>query len=85
MAENNALRVIARLRQIGPALVFGVSFLALWEAAVRGFDLKPYFLAAPSKIFEQFLRIIRAFGMHQWFQVAMPSLDCSLAPYSVWR
>ena len=56
MAENNALRVIARLRQIGPALVFGVSFLALWEAAVRGFDLKPYFLAAPSKIFEQFFK-----------------------------
>ncbi len=56
MAENNALRVITRLRQIGPALVFGVSFLALWEAAVRGFDLKPYFLAAPSKIFEQFFK-----------------------------
>ncbi|MEY3818531.1 MAG: hypothetical protein RIT00_1256, partial [Actinomycetota bacterium] len=35
---------------------FGVSFLALWEAAVRGFDLKPYFLAAPSKIFEQFFK-----------------------------
>ena len=56
MAENNARRVIARLRQIGPALVFGISFLALWEAAVRGFDLKPYFLAAPSKIFEQFFK-----------------------------
>jgi NitT/TauT family transport system permease protein len=56
MAEDNALRVIARLRQIGPALVFGISFLALWEAAVRGFDLKPYFLAAPSKIFEQFFK-----------------------------
>ena len=56
MVENNALRVIARLRQIGPALVFGISFLALWEAAVRGFDLKPYFLAAPSKIFEQFFK-----------------------------
>ena len=56
MAENNALRVIARLRQIGPALVFGVSFLGIWEAAVRGFDLKPYFLAAPSKIFEQFFK-----------------------------
>ena len=56
MAENNGLRVITRLRQIGPALVFGVLFLALWEAAVRGFDLKPYFLAAPSKIFEQFFK-----------------------------
>jgi NitT/TauT family transport system permease protein len=56
MAEDNALRVITRLRQIGPTLVFGVSFLALWEAAVRGFDLKPYFLAAPSKIFEQFFK-----------------------------
>ena len=37
-------------------MVFGVVFVALWEAAVRGFDLKPYFLAAPSKIAEQFVK-----------------------------
>ena len=37
-------------------MVFGVVFVALWEAAVRGFDLKPYFLAAPSKIAEQFAK-----------------------------
>jgi ABC-type nitrate/sulfonate/bicarbonate transport system ATPase subunit/ABC-type nitrate/sulfonate/bicarbonate transport system permease component len=29
-------------------------FLGLWEGAVRGFNLKPYFLAPPSKIVEQF-------------------------------
>jgi NitT/TauT family transport system permease protein len=44
------------VRQIGPAIFFGVAFLALWESAVRGFDLKPYFLAAPSKIGEQFFK-----------------------------
>ncbi|MFZ8936269.1 MAG: ABC transporter permease [Ilumatobacteraceae bacterium] len=44
------------MRQIGPAIFFGVAFLALWESAVRGFDLKPYFLAAPSKIGEQFFK-----------------------------
>ena len=44
------------MRQVGPAVVFGVAFLALWESAVRGFDLKPYFLAAPSKIGEQFFK-----------------------------
>ena len=44
------------MRQIGPAIIFGIAFLALWESAVRGFDLKPYFLAAPSKIGEQFFK-----------------------------
>lgn len=40
------------LTSLGPPLVFGVAFLALWEALVRVFDLKPYFLSAPSKIVE---------------------------------
>lgn len=40
------------LTSLGPPLVFGVAFLALWEALVRAFDLKPYFLSAPSKIVE---------------------------------
>lgn len=52
----NSARKVSRVRQIGPAIVFGVAFLALWESAVRGFDLKPYFLAAPSKIGEQFFK-----------------------------
>ena len=49
-------RGLGRARQVVPAIVFGVAFLALWESAVRGFDLKPYFLAAPSKISEQFFK-----------------------------
>ena len=40
--------------QVLPPLAFGVGFLALWEAVVQGFDLKPYFLAAPSAIWTQF-------------------------------
>ncbi len=50
------VRVIGRIRKVAPTIVFGVAFLALWESAVRGFDLKPYFLAAPTKIFEQFVK-----------------------------
>ncbi len=38
-----------------PPLIFGAVFLAAWETAVAAFDLKPYFLAPPSKIAEQFL------------------------------
>ena len=53
---STSARSFGRVRQIGPAIVFGVAFLALWESAVRGFDLKPYFLAAPSKIGEQFFK-----------------------------
>jgi NitT/TauT family transport system permease protein len=37
-----------------PPIVFGIGFLALWEAVVKGFDLKPYFLAPPSQIWAQF-------------------------------
>ncbi|MGH9134714.1 MAG: ABC transporter permease, partial [Ilumatobacteraceae bacterium] len=47
----NAGRVV---RAVWPPLAFGVGFLVLWEAAVEVFDLKPYFLAAPSAIWEQF-------------------------------
>ena len=36
-------------------IAFGLGFLALWEAVVRGFDLKPYFLPAPSAIGEAFV------------------------------
>jgi len=37
-----------------PPIVFGVGFLALWEAIVVGFDLKPYFLPAPTSIWSEF-------------------------------
>lgn len=33
-----------------PPALFGVAFVALWEVVVRGFNLKPYFLPAPSAI-----------------------------------
>lgn len=36
-----------------PAL-FGLAFLGLWEAAVKAFDLQPYFLPAPSAIWLEF-------------------------------
>ena len=50
------MRTLDRIKSIVAPLVFGVAFIALWEGAVKGFDLKPYFLAAPSKIMEQFLK-----------------------------
>ena len=55
-ATSISARGFGRARQVGPAMIFGIAFLALWESAVRGFDLKPYFLAAPSKIGEQFFK-----------------------------
>jgi NitT/TauT family transport system permease protein len=39
---------------VWPPLVFGIGFLALWEAAVVLFDLKPYFLPKPSSIWNEF-------------------------------
>jgi NitT/TauT family transport system permease protein len=42
------------LRVVVPPIVFGVAFLALWEAAVNIFDWKPYFLPKPSSIWTAF-------------------------------
>jgi len=38
-----------------PPAVFGVVFVVAWEAIVQGFDLKPYFLPAPSAIWNAFI------------------------------
>ncbi len=40
---------------IVPPVVTGVAFLALWEGVVRAFDVKPYFLVAPSDIVSAFV------------------------------
>lgn len=37
-----------------PPIAFGVAFVLLWEAVVKGFDLKPYFLPAPSAVIDAF-------------------------------
>ncbi len=44
------------LRNVLPPAVFGIGFIALWELVVKGFDLKPYFLAPPSKIWQKFIQ-----------------------------
>jgi NitT/TauT family transport system permease protein len=41
-------------RAVWPPLVFGLAFLVLWETAVKVFDFQPYFLPAPTAIWEQF-------------------------------
>jgi NitT/TauT family transport system permease protein len=47
-------RLRSAVRAIWPPVVFGIAFLVLWEASVKVFDLKPYFLPAPSEIWAQF-------------------------------
>lgn len=42
------------LAAVAPPAVVGLVFLAAWEALVKGFDLKPYFLPAPSAIWSAF-------------------------------
>lgn len=37
-----------------PPLVFGAAFLLLWELAVKVFDFQPYFLPAPTAIWDAF-------------------------------
>jgi NitT/TauT family transport system permease protein len=39
---------------VWPPVVFGIVFLAIWEAAVNVFDFQAYFLPAPSAIWAQF-------------------------------
>jgi NitT/TauT family transport system permease protein len=43
---------------IAPPLLFGVLLLGTWEAIVRGFKLKPYFLVPPSAIGSRFVLVL---------------------------
>jgi len=47
------------LRSLWPPVLFGLLFVAAWQASVRVFDLKPYFLPAPSEIWQQFHENLR--------------------------
>ena len=47
-------RVAPLVAGLLPPLVFGVAMLGIWEAVVRGFDLKPYFLVPPTEIGSRF-------------------------------
>jgi NitT/TauT family transport system permease protein len=47
-------RLTMLLGKVVPAIVFGALFLGVWEWAVKFFELKPYFLTAPSSIWQQF-------------------------------
>jgi NitT/TauT family transport system permease protein len=40
---------------VWPPLLFGATFLVAWELAVHGFGWKPYFLPAPSQIWDAFV------------------------------
>ena len=47
-------RVRRVLESIVPPIVFGIGFVVIWELTVKVFDLKPYFVPAPSAIAEAF-------------------------------
>ena len=44
-------RVAGVARSAWPPVVFGAIMLGLWQFIVRFFDLKPYFLVAPTDIY----------------------------------
>jgi NitT/TauT family transport system permease protein len=46
------LRVLAR---VWPPALFGAIFVFVWEMAVKVFDWKPYFLPAPTRIWDAFV------------------------------
>lgn len=48
-------RLSAAFRAVWPPVLLGAALLALWQLIVRGFDLKPYFLVAPSDIATKFV------------------------------
>ncbi len=55
-SANRSYLNVGRLNpaRIIPSILFGVGFLAVWEGAVKLFNWKPYFLAPPTKVWEQF-------------------------------
>jgi NitT/TauT family transport system permease protein len=48
-------RLRRALASIVPPIVFGVGFVIIWELTVVAFDIKPYFVPAPSAIAEAFV------------------------------
>lgn len=48
-------RLLAVLRSLWPPAIFGAAMLLIWQLVVRGFDLQPYFLVAPSDIYSKFV------------------------------
>ena len=48
-------RIHRLLQVLIPPAVFGIGFILVWELTVQLFDLKPYFLPAPSAISEAFV------------------------------
>ena len=61
------MRARTVLSVVGWPIAFGMLFLAAWEGVVVVFDLKPYFLPAPSAIGEAFVdnvRVIREATFH---------------------
>jgi NitT/TauT family transport system permease protein len=48
------MNVERALSRVWPPTLFGMVFVAAWESLVRLFDLKPYFLPAPSAVWNQF-------------------------------
>ena len=50
----NATRIRQVISAAWPPALFGAVLLFLWEMAVRAFDWKPYFVPAPSKVWDAF-------------------------------
>ena len=48
------MKTLERVKKIATPFVFGVVFLALWEGAVNGFNLKPYFWRPHQKLWSNF-------------------------------
>ena len=49
-------RALGLLRMVWPPALFGAGFFGLWQFIVRYFDLKPYFLVAPTDIASAFTK-----------------------------
>ncbi len=47
MTRKLKMTILSRAKNVAAPLIFGVSFLAIWEGVVVGFYLKQYFWAAP--------------------------------------
>jgi NitT/TauT family transport system permease protein len=54
-AASTSSRGKSVLAAVWPPLAFGVGILAVWEAAVAAFDIKPFTLPAPTAIWSAFI------------------------------
>lgn len=71
--------VISRMINLAVPMIFGIAVLALWEGLVRGLNISPILLPAPSAIWEKLIHSLPVF----WADFQQTFLKAVLSGYAI--